>query len=202
MASRGPSETSKLRQNMEEQLDRLMQQLQDLEECSYMHKFDYFFNCREELEEEEYEETKKETLEQLSEFNESLKKLMSGNMTLVDELGGMQLAIQAAISQAFKTPEVIRLFAKKQPGQLRTRLAEMDRDMMVGKLPRDVYTQQKVEILTALRKLGEKLTTEDEAFLAANASATLSHFEKVTASLGSEDKIMALASSGVGKTPT
>lgn len=53
--------------------------------------FIYLFYCREELEEEEYEETKKETLEQLSEFNESLKKLMSGNMTLVDELGGMQL---------------------------------------------------------------------------------------------------------------
>lgn len=34
-------------------------------------------------------------------------------------------AIQAAISQAFRTPEVIRLFAKKQPGQLRTRLAEV-----------------------------------------------------------------------------
>ncbi|KAL6483002.1 hypothetical protein MHYP_G00078740 [Metynnis hypsauchen] len=188
MASRGKSETGKLKQNMEEQLDRLMQQLQDLEEC------------REELDDEEYEETKKETLEQLSEFNESLKKVMSGNMTLVDELGGMQLAIQAAISQAFKTPEVIRLFAKKQPGQLRTRLAEMDRDMMVGKLPRDQYTQQKVEILTALRKLGEKLTAEDEAFLAANASTTLSQFEKVTANLGSEDKILALASSGVEKT--
>lgn len=103
-------------------------------------------------------------------------------------------AIQAAISQAFKTPEVIRLFAKKQPGQLRTRLAEvwilrpriwitclmdssrilfkmfcnlsvifvklsvqMDRDVIVGKLSRDVYTQQKMEILTALRKLGEKV---------------------------------------------
>uniref|UniRef100_A0A8C2E422 Leucine zipper and CTNNBIP1 domain containing n=1 Tax=Cyprinus carpio TaxID=7962 RepID=A0A8C2E422_CYPCA len=115
-------------------------------------------------------------------------------------------AIQAAISQAFKTPEVIRLFAKKQPGQLRTRLAELDRDVMVGKLPRDVYTQQKVEILTALRKLGEKLITEDEAFLAANASATLSHFENVTARLckmrRSEYKILGLASSGVGKTPT
>jgi len=34
-------------------------------------------------------------------------------------------AIQAAISQAFKTPEVIRMFAKKQPRQLRTRLAEV-----------------------------------------------------------------------------
>ncbi|XP_061910285.1 protein LZIC isoform X1 [Entelurus aequoreus] len=183
MASRGKSETSKLRQNMEEQLDRLMQQLQDLEEC------------REELDEEEYEETKKETLEQLSEFNDSLKKIMTGDMTLVDELSGMQLAIQAAISQAFKTPEVIRLFAKKQPGQLRTRLAEMDRDVMVGKLSKGVYTQQKMEVLTALRKLGEKLTTEDETFLAENTTATLSQFEKV--STGSEDKILALASCGV-----
>ncbi len=47
--------------------------------------------CREELDEEEYEETKKETLEQLSEFNDSLKKIMTGDMTLVDELSGMQL---------------------------------------------------------------------------------------------------------------
>uniref|UniRef100_A0A3B5PUR7 Leucine zipper and CTNNBIP1 domain containing n=1 Tax=Xiphophorus maculatus TaxID=8083 RepID=A0A3B5PUR7_XIPMA len=178
MASRGKSETSKLKQNMEEQLDRLMQQLQDLEEC------------REDLDEEEYEETKKETLEQLEEFNDSLKKIMTGDMTLVDELSGMQLAIQAAISQAFKTPEVIRLFAKKQPGQLRTRLAEMDRDMMVGKMSRDVHTQQKMEILTALRKLGEKLTPEDDTFLAENATATLSQFEKVTANLGEQKHFM------------
>uniref|UniRef100_A0A3Q0R4A4 Leucine zipper and CTNNBIP1 domain containing n=1 Tax=Amphilophus citrinellus TaxID=61819 RepID=A0A3Q0R4A4_AMPCI len=178
MASRGKTETSKLRQNMEEQLDRLMQQLQDLEEC----------RCKE-LDEEEYEETKKETLEQLGEFNDSLKKIMSGDMTLVDELSGMQLAIQAAISQAFKTPEVIRLFAKKQPGQLRTRLGEMDRDVMVGKLSRDVYTQQKMEILTALRKLGEKLTPEDETFLTENATATLSQFEKVTANPGEHKEV-------------
>ncbi|XP_059231139.1 protein LZIC isoform X2 [Mustela nigripes] len=188
MASRGKTETSKLKQNLEEQLDRLMQQLQDLEEC------------REELDTDEYEETKKETLEQLSEFNDSLKKIMSGNMTLVDELSGMQLAIQAAISQAFKTPEVIRLFAKKQPGQLRTRLAEMDRDLMVGKLDRGLYMQQKVEILTALRKLGEKLTADDEAFLSANAGAILSQFEKVSTDLGSGDKVLALASFEVEKT--
>lgn len=46
---------------------------------------------REELDPEEYEETKRETLEQLSEFHDSLEKILSGNMTLVDELGGMQL---------------------------------------------------------------------------------------------------------------
>ncbi|KAM9256427.1 protein LZIC isoform 2-T2 [Cariama cristata] len=154
MASRGTTETSKLKQNLEEQLDRLMQQLQDLEEC------------REELDADEYEETKKETLEQLSEINDSLKKIMSGDMTLVDELSGMQL---------------------------------MDRDLMVGKLGRDLYTQQKVEILTALRKLGEKLTPDDEMFLSANAGTALSQFERVSTDLGSGDKVFALASFEVEK---
>ena len=87
-----------------------------------------FLPYREDLDADEYEETKRETLEQLKEFNESLAKMKGGNMTLVNELNRMQLAIQAAISEAFKTPEVIRLFAKKQPGQLRQRLAEVRYD--------------------------------------------------------------------------
>lgn len=53
--------------------------------------FFFLFFSREDLDEEEYEETKKETLEQLEEFNDSLKKIMTGDMTLVDELSGMQL---------------------------------------------------------------------------------------------------------------
>ena len=80
---------------------------------------------RDDLDADEYEETKTETLEQLKEFNDSLAKMKGGDMTLVNELNQMQLAIQAAISEAFKTPEVIRMFAKKQPGQLRQRLAEV-----------------------------------------------------------------------------
>lgn len=43
MASRGAKETDKLRQNLEEQLERLMAQLRDLEEM------------RDELDDEEYE---------------------------------------------------------------------------------------------------------------------------------------------------
>ena len=81
-------------------------------------------------------------------------------------------ATQAAISEAFKTPEVIRMFAKKQPGQLRQRLNEvswsiahitvkrlfqMSRDVKMGKISQDICTQQSVEILVALRKLGEKV---------------------------------------------
>ena len=36
MASRGKSETEKLKKNLEEQLDRLMVQLSDLEECKWV----------------------------------------------------------------------------------------------------------------------------------------------------------------------
>lgn len=55
------------------------------------YSFQHSLYSREDLDEEEYKETKNETLEQLKEFNDSLNKIISGDMTLVDELSGMQL---------------------------------------------------------------------------------------------------------------
>lgn len=136
-------------------------------------------------------------MDQLTEFKESLDNMVGGNLSLVDQLSGMQLAIQAAISKAFKTPEVIRMFAKKQPGQLRQRLAEIRRDEKVGKLSGDIATQQSVEILTALKKLGESLTPEEESYLQSNSSASLKQFEQVSGDLASGDKVLAVASSQV-----
>lgn len=43
------------------------------------------------MDEEEYEETKQETIDQLKELNESLKKLTNGDISLVSELGAVQL---------------------------------------------------------------------------------------------------------------
>ncbi|KFM79575.1 Protein LZIC, partial [Stegodyphus mimosarum] len=168
MASRGLLETSRLKHNLEDQLDRLMAQLTDLEEC------------KNELDNDEYEETKSETIEQLKEFNISLSKIISGNMTLVDQLGSLQLAIQAAISNAFQTPEVIQLFARKQPEQLRQKLAELERDAKIGKLSKDIVYQQKVEILFALKKLGEDLSPAEIDFLQHHSTASMREFERVS----------------------
>lgn len=66
-------------------------------------------------------------------------------------------ATRAAISEAFKTPEVIRMFAKRQPGQLRQRLNDLHRDSKIGKISEALFTQQVVEILAALKRLGEKV---------------------------------------------
>ncbi|KAI0221307.1 Protein LZIC [Lamellibrachia satsuma] len=181
MASRGRSETTKLKKNIEEQLDRLMQQLADLEEC------------REDLDDDEYEETKNETLEQLKEFNESLNRMKEGDLSLVDDVNSVQLAIQAAISKAFKTPEVIQMFAKKQPGQLRQKV---ERDRKVGKLSAETATQQTLEILTALKKLGEQLSSNEEQFLQSNSSSNLREFEKVSSEIGG-NRLLEMAGSQV-----
>jgi hypothetical protein len=172
MASRGKDETVKLRANIQDQLNRLITQLQDLEEL------------REEMEADEYRETKEETLQQMREFQAFLRKTAAGDLSLVNDLGSIQLAIQAAVSEAFHTPEVIGLFAKKQPGQLRGRLDSLKRDLKLGKLSTDAYTQQALEILTALKKLGEPLSPEELHFLSTNMTASLSAFERVEADIG------------------
>lgn len=148
MTSKGIAETEKLKKNLEAQLDRLVQQLEDLEEC------------RNEIEEDEYNETKLETMEQLREFNNSLSKIISGDMTLVDELASMQLATQAAISSAFQTPAVIRMFARREPTELRKRLLEIEH-----RLPVNSALNEKREVLTALRQLGERLSPDELQFL-------------------------------------
>lgn len=48
---------------------------------------------REDLDDDEYEETKRETVEQLKEFKDTLDKFAAGNVTLVDEISSMQLVI-------------------------------------------------------------------------------------------------------------
>jgi len=98
----------------------------------------------------------------------SLRKLLAGDTTLVDHLGSVQLAIAAAISSAFKTPEVIKLFALREPGQLRQRLEQVQRDRKLGKLAQEAATQQAIEILAALQRLGDALTPEELAFLDSN----------------------------------
>merc|ERR1711916_196407 len=127
-------ETKKLRENVEGQLNRLLKQLSEIDEG---------FEDGE-LDEEEYDEMREETLEQMAEFQETLTSLMEGNMSLVDELAAMKLAIQAAVSQAFQTPEVIELFAKKQPDALRQKYEELETALHLGKLSETSFKAPKL----------------------------------------------------------
>jgi len=98
------------------------------------------------------------------------------------------------VSTAFKTPEVIKLFAKKDRGSLRQHLVNLQTGLKLGKVSKEVYTQQTVEILTALNNLGEKLTTDEENFLAANKTEALKDFDKASGDIGQATKNRILSS--------
>ncbi|KAL0246537.1 hypothetical protein GEMRC1_007749 [Eukaryota sp. GEM-RC1] len=167
MASRGVAETDRLKANIEAQLSRLFIQLEDLEEL------------RAELDDEEYEITKADTIEQMKDFKKNLDRTVAGNLSLVDELGSIQLAMQAAISEAFKTPKVIQMFAAAQPGQLRQHLQNLTRDCKLNKLSKPHFIEQKLEILVALKKLGETLTEKEDGFISKHTNPNLQSFEGV-----------------------
>ncbi len=97
----------------------------------------------------------------MKEFEASLQKHMAGNMTLASDLDSMQLAIQAAIRNAFKSPEVIRMFAKRENGALRSRLGSLEQEYRLGKIGQELYMNQAFEVLSALEKLGETLTARE-----------------------------------------
>lgn len=98
------------------------------------------------MEKDEYEETLADTKEQLVEFKEALDKITEGDVTLLDALSRMRVAIQAAISDAFKTPEVVAMFMKKEPGQLRQRLQQLETALKLRKIGPDAYSEQQVEV--------------------------------------------------------
>ena len=75
--------------------------------------------------------------------------MAEGNMSLVNEIGAMQLAIQAALGSAFKSPEVIRMMGKREPNQLRARIGELDANLKIGKIDQDARDEQ-VPAATAL----------------------------------------------------
>lgn len=98
MASRGKDETAKLRTNIQDQLNRLITQLQDLEEL------------REEMEPDEYRETKEETLQQMREFQAFLRKTAAGDLSLVNDLGSIQL-VRALYNNDNNPPHQQQFFA-------------------------------------------------------------------------------------------
>jgi hypothetical protein len=83
--------------------------------------------------------------------------MLDGDMTLVSELGQFKLALQAAIKDAFKTPEVIAMFAKREPAALRIRLAKLQEEAKLGRLAPALFKSQAVEVIVALKRLGEKV---------------------------------------------
>lgn len=120
---------------------------------------------KDDLDPAEYEESRNETINQINEFSGSLDKMASGDITLVDDIGKAQLAIQSAVREAFKSTEVMQIFERKESGAMRRRLAELEEAFKLGRLAEHLFTDQKREILESLDKLGDELCCTEMQFL-------------------------------------
>lgn len=150
-----------------------------------------------ELDEEEYQLIKQETIDQMLEFEKTLSKMQTGDISLVDKLGSMRIAMQATVSNAFKTPEVIAMFAKKEPKLLREKLLELQRDVKLSKITKENFTQQTIEVLSALQKLGEKLTEMEQQFLDKHITQELKNFVVVDQDVKKQDNILFTATTQI-----
>lgn len=186
MASRGTSETEQLKERIEGQLKRLLTQLSDLEEM------------KEDLDEEEYESSRQDTLDQMKEFEVSLENMSAGNMSLVDSIGSVQLSIQQAIRNV-TSGEIASFFANKQNGALRSRLGNLDSDLRLKKISHKAYVAQAGEIVQLLEKLGESLSDAEKELLK-QYSKNMDGFTAASGDIGAGGgaTVMAAASQQIG----
>jgi len=187
-AAHGAGETEQLKARIQDQLARLLLQLQDLEEL------------RAELDDDEYLETKRDTLEQMEEFDAQLKKLMDGDVSLVSALGQVKLALRAAIAGAVQADDAKRAFARKEAAALRARLRTLAQDAKLGRVGAAAFQAQSVEAVERLKRLGEELTAEERAIVDGAGAEARKRFEGAAADHGvSESAVLGLAGPAAGK---
>lgn len=85
-------------------------------------------------------------------------------MSLVDSIGGVQLAIQAAI-RSNASPEIANMFIRKENAALRSRLGALESDKRLNKISEEIFFSQTTEILIMLEKLKEPLNLAEQDML-------------------------------------
>jgi hypothetical protein len=136
---------------------RLLTQLRDLEEM------------KADLEEDEYEQLRRETLDQLREFEESLARSLGAsndaNDPFLDDVERARSAVQETIRSAVASSGAKDRFAKKESAALRARLASLQESVRLGALAPEVFDAERRAVLAALQAMGEPLTDADREYL-------------------------------------
>ncbi|VDD88575.1 unnamed protein product [Enterobius vermicularis] len=189
--------------NIQEQLKRVMVQLSDLEKE------------KDAFDKDEYAEMKADSMDQLKvacilvvdncfilsiaylmyknffkELEQTLDRMQCGDISLTDKVTATKLAIRAAISEAFRTPEVVAFFANKQPAMLRQELVQVEAGYRLHKLTEELYISKKMEILLAVFKLGDKLSDDEKQFLEKFSSKSFSDFELASPELSCNEFVV------------
>ena len=169
-----PKVETALSQNIEAQVKRLKQQLEDLEEMS------------DDLDADEYESMKASTLSQLSAFS-----VASGNVTLLSEHEAKKNAKQAETAATSQAATNITTFKAGNVAQIRGEISALSGFVQMGKMTKREYDEKVGALIFSLQKHGERLTKEEQELLENVGPNSVKAFEDVS-SKGEIDSVAKL----------
>ena len=73
---------------------------------------------------------------------------------------------------------------QKEPGQLRGRLQQLDQQLKLRKISPELYQDRRIEVLTALQRLGEPLAPEEEHQLQEHTNRAMKNFAQANNEIG------------------
>ena len=141
-----------LKKNINDQLERLLSQLSDLEEI----KNDDSFSP------EEYSELKADTLKQISEFESFLQRQAKGDLVL-SQISEAQQRIEDAKSKAFGVQDLKQKFQGHEAETIREQIGQVKIEASNAKITKIQFSQQLLALLFSLEKTQTKLTAEEVA---------------------------------------
>ncbi|KJH47729.1 hypothetical protein DICVIV_06196 [Dictyocaulus viviparus] len=142
-------------ENLQRQLDRLMNQLSDIEEE------------KPNLDIQEYEEMKLETMDELRDLGRSLEKMTGGDISSTDSLTATRYksCYQSNIKDPFSVGSIREKASDSVEAEVDIVMFLLNNDFGMQKISEKKFRSLKLEILTALVNLDEELLDEEKMFL-------------------------------------
>jgi septum formation topological specificity factor MinE len=110
------------------------------------------------------ESMRRDTLQSLKKFATIREKLARGNLN-VSSWSSTEIKKKFTLERirdAFETEAIYALFFERDREGLRDRLAVVERELRLGKEDSEKLENEKIEILVALKNLGERMTEEEK----------------------------------------
>ena len=142
-------EDETLLKNVLDEIERLNNQLKDLE------------TYKDDFTPEEIEETKKETLEKLIETTKLLEKMKSGNVTTVTKVEQAKKQLQKAIAENYHVKDLVNSYLSNETEFLREKLNSVMRLNALKKINDQEFNSQVIQILEIINK-NTKLNDEEQ----------------------------------------
>ena len=162
---------SALASNIDAQIKRLRSQMEDLEEM------------KDDLDADEYEKMKLDTLEQLAVFES--KRVQTNSLTL---LSGAEIERNAKQQDTASKSQASSRITKLKAGsasQIRAEINSLTSFVQMGKMTKKEFDDKVGQLVFSLQKLGERLTEDEVGLLEQVGPNNLKAFEAVSGEVNS-----------------